>query len=288
MTPKEVPFAFFGTPYVARDTLAALMDAGFTPKLVITSPDAPKGRGMKLTACDTKAYAVERGLPVLSPDKLDEHFLVALSSYGCRYAVVVAYGKILPQSVIDAFPLGIVNVHYSLLPQYRGASPVEAALLAGDLGTGVTIQRMVRKMDAGDVLAVRAVPIAGSDTIRELRPRLIAEGASLLIETLPALVDGTVTAVPQDESQATFSPKILKEQGRLSLTGDPLGNWRTYRAFLESPGTFFYAAKGDARIRVKIARARYENDAFVIERIVPEGKSELDFSWLAENGWQPE
>jgi methionyl-tRNA formyltransferase len=284
----QEPFAYFGTPYVARDTLAALLEAGLRPTVVITSPDAPKGRGMRLTPCETKQLAEEHGIPVLTPEKLGDSFISDIAQYACSYALVVAYGKILPQTVIDAFPKGVLNVHYSLLPKYRGASPVEAALLADDSETGVSIQRMVRKMDAGDVLAARTLPISPDETIRELRPRLIHAGAELLIEILPAFAAGTLSASPQDESLVTFAVKIEKSEGELKLSGDAKKNWLKYRAYLESPGTYFFAHKGEARIRVKVTRASYTSNAFNVERIVPEGKSEQDFSWLSQNGWAPE
>ena len=284
---KDTPFAFFGTPYVARDTLAHLLRAGYTPEVVVTSPDALKGRGLIPTACDTKIYALEQGLPVLSPEKLEATFLEDLASFGVRYAIVVAYGKLLPQSIIDFFPEGVLNVHYSLLPKYRGASPVEAALLHGDRETGVTIQQMTLRMDAGDIVATRTLPIPETDTIRDLRPRLIEAGAELLVEILPAYTAGRAPRVPQDESQVTFAPKIAKEDGELKLADSGEVNWHKYRAYLESPGTYFFATKEDRRIRVKVTKASLVGDAFVIERIIPEGKPEQDFSWLAQNRWQP-
>ena len=144
-------FIYFGTPYVAKDTLQVLVEKGFTPKLVVTSPDAPSGRGLVLTPSDTKTWALEHNLPVRTPEKLDASAITELRALGADYAVVVAYGKILPQALIDIFPKGVLNVHYSLLPRYRGASPVESALLNGDIVTGVSVQRMVYKLDAGDV-----------------------------------------------------------------------------------------------------------------------------------------
>lgn len=280
-------FAYFGTPYVARDTLAALVEAGYVPEAVITSPDAPRGRGMELAPCETKAWALERGLPVLTPMAIDEPFIEELSSYGCECGIAVAYGKIMPQALLDAFPKGILNVHYSLLPKYRGASPVEAALWNGEEMTGVTIQQMALKLDAGDILAQREVPITTADTTLTMRPKLIQAGAELLIQTLPAFLSGTVARMPQDESRATHAGKIKKEQGQLDLSADALTNWNTYRALRESPGTYFFAEKEGKRIRVKVADARYSNGKFTILRIIPEGKPEQDFAWLAQAGWTP-
>ncbi len=281
-------FAYFGTPYVARDTLAKLVEAGFVPEVVVTSPDAPKGRGLTLTPSETNAWAHEHNIPVLTPTTLDQAFIDELAAYQCEYAIVVAYGKIIPQALIDAFPKGILNIHYSLLPKYRGASPVEAALLHGEIVTGVTIQQMVFELDAGDIIAQEEVAIDPSDTTLTLRPKLIEAGSNLLIRTLPAYIDGTATPVAQDASLATRAKKIKKEEGCLSLNGDGAINWNTYRAFRESPGTYFFAHKDDKKIRVKIVDAHCESGAFQVTRIVPEGKNEQPFSYLADNGWTPE
>lgn len=280
-------FVYFGTPYVARDTLAALVEAGYVPSVVVTSPDAVRGRGLELTPCETKTWAREHNLPVLSPEKLDEECIAQLSSYGCEFGIAVAYGKIIPQALIDAFPKGILNVHYSLLPKYRGASPVEAALWNGDTVTGVTIQQMAFALDAGDVLAQEELSIEPNDTTLTLRPKLITRGAELLISTLPAFLDGTIARMPQNEALATRAPKIRKDQGQLDLWADAQMNWNTYRALRESPGTYFFAQKDDKRIRIKITDAAYADGVFRVLRIIPEGKSEQDFSWLAQAGWQP-
>ncbi len=267
-------FVFFGTPYVAKDTLAALLSAGYTPALIVTSPDAPRGRGMVLTPCETKVFAIENNLRVITPEKLTSEVVEEITQEGADYAVVVAYGKMLPESLIHAFPLGAINVHYSLLPKYRGASPVESALLAGETVTGVAIQKMVKEMDAGDILSMREVAIEPEETTKELRPRLIHIGAELLIETLPAFENGSIVPVSQDHTKATFAKKILKTEGELDLLGDAQVNWNKYRAFAESPGTYFFMNEK----RVKIKTATFENGVFTPLRVVPEGKSETDFS----------
>jgi methionyl-tRNA formyltransferase len=288
MQPNQIPFAFFGTPWVARATLSALLDSGYVPQVVVTSPDAAKGRGLEVLPCEAKALAVERGLPVLMPHRLDESFADELARYGCRYAIVAAYGKILPQRVLDLFPMGVLNVHYSLLPKYRGASPVEQALLHGDTETGVTIQRMVLKMDAGDIVTQKSVTIDSKETIRELRSRLVQLGSELLIDMLPDYLAGTAPVTPQDESGVTIAPKISKEEGRISLHGNPEENWKKFRAYCESPGTYFYAKKGDKRIRVKITDAIFVDGVFMIKTIVPESKTAQDYSMLMRNGWEAE
>lgn len=265
-------FLYFGTPKVASDTLAALIEHGFTPAAVITSPDAPKGRGLALTPSPVKILARARGITVLTPRSLDTETIASIRAYGCDYAVVVAYGKIFPEELIAAFPLGILNVHYSLLPKYRGATPLEAALLAGDAKTGVTIQKMTKELDAGDILAERETQIAFAETARELRPRLIALGAELLVEVLPAFEKGDLTPTPQDASRATYTHKLKKEDGFLSLDTPALENWYKYRAYADTIGTYFMQ-NGK---RIKIVSASLKNQRFVPERVVPEGKRERD------------
>jgi methionyl-tRNA formyltransferase len=306
-TATSVPFVFFGTPYVARDTLEILKSHGYIPTLVVTSPDSPRGRGLKLTPSETKVWALENDVPVMTPEKITPEVVEEIMKNGCGVtkpsiheehfgndsahpvigvaplAIVAAYGKILPKTLIDSFPLGILNIHYSLLPKYRGASPVESALLNGDAVTGVAIQQMVPALDAGDLLALAEVQIDPLETTRELRPRLVTIGADLLADILPDFLDGLLVPQPQDNSLATKCKKISKEDGLLNLHDDARKNWNKYRAYAESPGTYFFAQKGGREIRVKIAEATFIDDAFVIERVIPEGKSVQDYSDFLKN-----
>lgn len=270
-------FAYFGTPYVASDTLAYLLEHGYRPSVVITSPDAPRGRGLVLTPSETRVLALEHNIPVLTPEKITDEVVTEIASYGCEYGIVVAYGKILPESLIQSFPLGLINVHYSLLPKYRGASPVESALRNGDTVTGVAIQQLVYQLDAGDILASVEVPIDAHETTRELRPRLVATGAELLVSLLPSFEDGTATRTPQDHTQATRCGKILKSEGELNLEDDAQKNWNTYRALAESPGTYFFVDRHGKRMRVKILTAHFNGTVFTPDRVIPEGKQEMSY-----------
>lgn len=272
-------FAYFGTPGVASDTLATLIENGFVPAVVITSPDAPRGRGLVLTPCPTKTLALAHSIPVFTPEKLDEETIATVSAYGCAYAIVVAYGKIFPEDLIEAFPLGVLNVHYSLLPKYRGATPLETALLRGERETGVTIQKMVKEMDAGDIIMQESTPIAVNETARDLRPRLIAQGARMLVETLPKYVRGEITPVVQNASQATRAYKIKKEYGLLDLTASAEENWNKYRAYADSIGTYFF----ENGKRMKITSAEFALGEFRVLRVIPEGKREISFADFAKN-----
>lgn len=269
-------FAYFGTPKVASDTLAILIERGFIPTIVITSPDAPKGRGLVLTPSETKVLALAHNIPVITPEKLDDKTVNSISALGCEYAVCVAYGKIFPEELISAFPLGVLNVHYSLLPKYRGATPLETALLSGDKETGVTIQKMVKELDAGDVITQEKTEIGEDETARELRPRLVKIGARLLVETLPAYLSGGITPIAQDsprltaQAGATRANKIKKEDGLISLGAPAEENWNKYRAYADSIGTYFIK---DGK-RMKITLAEFAKGEFRVLRVIPEGKKE--------------
>ncbi len=267
-------FIYFGTPTVASETLATLLAHGFMPTLVVTSPDAPVGRGLVLTPSPVKVLAESHGIAVFTPEKLNENTIAEIRSPNAEYAVVVAYGKIFPESLIDAFPNGVLNVHYSLLSKYRGATPLEAALLAGEEETGVTIQKMVFALDAGDIIAQRATPIGVAETAKELRPRLIQLGAELLVETLPSFERGEITPIPQSDSPTPQARKLRKEDGLLSLDAPAQENWNKYRAYADSIGTYFF--ENDKRM--KITKASLTNDTFIVERVIPEGKNEMPYT----------
>lgn len=267
-------FVYFGTPKVASDTLALLIKHGFLPSLVVTSPDAPRGRGLILTPSETKVLALEHDITVLTPEKLDDDALATIRAYTCDYALVVAYGKIFPVALISSFPKGVINVHYSLLPKYRGATPLETALLMGESETGVTIQKMVKELDAGDIIAQEATVIAPTETARELRPRLIEIGARLLGETLPKYLSGDLTPIPQDSILASRAYKIKKEDGILDLSAPARENWNKYRAYADSIGTYFLKDEK----RVKIINAEFAKDEFRILRVIPEGKREMNYT----------
>lgn len=267
-------FVFFGTPSVAKETLEYLIDNGIAPLAVVTNPDAPKGRGHIMAASPTKEYAVSKGLNVFTPDSLDEEFLNKIKGLDADFAIVVAYGKILPDALIKSFPQGVLNIHYSLLPRWRGAAPVEYALLNNDQETGVTIQKMVKELDAGDIVGVQKMTISESDTTMTLRPRLIKLGAELLLEVLPRYLAGEITPVAQEASEVTFAPKLKKEAGEIKFEDDPQLNWNKYRAFAVWPGTYFFK---DGK-RYKITLASFADGVFKVLKVVPEGGREVDWN----------
>lgn len=211
--------AFFGTPGFAVPTLEHLVHSPHKVVGVITQPDRPRGRGQQVTAGPVKALAVSLGLPVLQPERLArDQFEAPLKSLNADIGVVAAYGKILPDWLLASFRLGLTNVHASLLPRYRGASPIHRAVIAGDRETGVTIMKVVKALDAGPMLATVTVPIGPDDTTTTVESLLATRGAELLVTTLAAIEAGTATATPQDESRATLAPKLQKSEGMIDWT----------------------------------------------------------------------
>ena len=206
---------FFGTPDFARASLEALLDMPeHTVTGVFTQPDRAKGRGMKTTPCPVKELAEQRGLPVFQPRKMrDGTALETLRSLNPDLVVVVAYGRFLPGEMLDVPPKGCVNVHASLLPELRGAAPIQWAIARGFIKTGVTTQLMAEEMDAGDILLLEEIPIGAEETAGELHDRLRDLGASLLQKTVRAIAGGSVKPVPQEHAKATFAPILKKEDG---------------------------------------------------------------------------
>ena len=204
---------FFGTPGFAVPTLERLMHSAHPVVGVVTQPDRPRGRGQQVSVGPVKALAASAQVPIFQPEKLSRDvFEAQLLSLNADIGVVAAYGKILPDWLLAAIPRGLINVHASLLPRYRGASPVHRAILNGDPETGVTIMRVVKALDAGPALATVTVPIGVDDTTTIVESLLAIEGADLLVRTLDAIEAGTAVETPQDDRQATYAPKLTKAE----------------------------------------------------------------------------
>jgi len=245
---------FMGTPAFAAASLTRLLESPHDVVGVVTRPDAPAGRGRAMRASAVKDIAVARGLPLMQPHRLKDPQLAAqLESLAPDLVVVVAYGRILPEALLELAARGAVNVHASLLPLYRGASPVAHAILHGEKETGVTTMRMIAALDAGDVLMQRAIPISDDDTTATLEERLALLGADLLIETLDALASGAVHPVPQDHDRATWAPTLSKDDGRINWSLPARELWLRVRAFDPWPGAWTRTPAGR---QLRIWRAR--------------------------------
>lgn len=276
MQNKDLKFVFFGTPDVASETLEILKENGYLPYLIVTAPDKPQGRKMVITPPPVKVWAVKNNIPYIQPENLKQKELwdiLADKKNIPKFFIVVAYGKIMPEDLINFPELGSINIHYSLLPKYRGASPVESAILNGDKETGVSIQKMQFKMDSGPIIAQEKVEILSNEKAPELRKRLIKIGGNLLVETIPNFIENKLPLLQQKEEEATFCKKIKKEDGLIDLKADPIKNYNKFRAYSFWPRTFFFKDNK----RIIITEAKLEDNKFVIEKIIPEGGKEIDY-----------
>jgi methionyl-tRNA formyltransferase len=210
---------FFGTPAFAVPSLEALIGSPHEVVALVSQPDRPKGRGQQLQPTPTKQIALEHGIAVLQPARIrDEPFLQQIRDLRADLGVVVAFGRILPDALLAIPRLGMINVHASILPRYRGAAPIQRAVIAGDAETGVTIMRVETELDAGPTFSTAAVPIPPDATSGDMEPILARLGADLLVPVVADLAAGRAAPVPQDHARATFAPKITKEEGRLDWT----------------------------------------------------------------------
>lgn len=292
-------FVFFGTPDVARETLEILKRDEYTPSLIITAPDKPQGRKMIITPPPVKTWAIENNIPYIQPENFSTENTVfhrGLANDGepisgifklqklrtgeklvfsekVDLCIVVAYGKILSEELIKSPRLGSINIHYSLLPKYRGASPVESAILHGETETGVCIQQMEYKMDSGPILAEEKVEILPDEKTEELRSRLIKIGGELLVKILPNFLEGKIKPKEQ-EGEPTFCKKIKKENGLVDLENESATTlFNKFRAYAKWPRTYFFKESK----RIIITDAKLEDGKFVIKKVIPEGGKETEY-----------
>jgi methionyl-tRNA formyltransferase len=290
---------FFGSPLSALPSLKKILESGHSIELVITQPDKPTGRGERLLPCPVKQIALDLNIPVFQPLKIrkDASALEKLKRIQPDLVVVVAYGQIIPASIIYLPQHNSLNVHFSLLPQYRGASPVQWALLNGEERTGITIFELNEKMDEGDVLAQKETEILPEENAAELEARLAKLGAELLIKTIDRI--DSLKPQKQDHSQATYAPKLKKEDGKIDWGKDSRYIQRQVRAFTPWPSAYAFIREK----RVKIPKGQKsegraasssspgeilnidkegieiccgERSVFLIERVQPENRKEMD------------
>jgi methionyl-tRNA formyltransferase len=219
MVTPPLRIVYFGTPGFAVPSLTRLLPSSHTVVQVVSQPDKPKGRGHRLVPTPVKETALAAGVPVSQPERLrDDEFLRSMSALEPDLGVVAAYGKLLPEALLGIPRLGMINVHGSILPRWRGAAPVHRAVISGDSETGITIMRVVKELDAGAMLAIRRRPIGPDETSVEVEHDLARIGADLLIETVDALAIGSLTETPQPEEGITYASKLTKEESAVSWT----------------------------------------------------------------------
>lgn len=271
---------FFGTPEFSVYALEELFEAGITPSVVVTQPDKPAGRGLSLTPSPVKQYALERDIPVIQPQKLahDDPETDILWNTEWDVFIVAAYGKLIPPAVLALPREGALNIHPSLLPKYRGPSPIESQVLADDKNTGVSIMLLDEEMDHGPLVAQASVtPEEWPLKRRVLEEILAREGGRLLAESLVPYMEHELTPEPQNHSKATFTKKIEKEDGRINLADDAYRNYLKFCAYEKWPGTFFFIEKKSTKLRIKIIEASYKEGVFAPLSVIPEGKREMKY-----------
>lgn len=297
--PINARIVYFGTPQFSVPPLEAILEAGFEVPLVVTAPDRPAGRGEEIQKSAIKEFSAAHSLPVITPERpSDDSALTLLRDAGAELFVVAAYGLILPQRVLDIPARGGLNIHPSLLPRWRGASPIEHALLAGDARTGVTIMQMDAEMDHGPIIVQKECEIGDKETQESLTEKLSNLSAELIAAAIPEYLAGTLTPRPQEHAAATFTKLLSRDDGRIdwSVPADELE--RRVRAFHRWPGAFTFWQKNGASVRLKIgtvaiadAERHSPGEAFrtaggkfavaarkgalVVERLQPEGKKSM-------------
>ncbi len=267
-------FVFFGTPDIAVTALEELINLGLIPTLVVTGEDKPQQRRLEIKPTPVALCAQQNQIPTLKPSKLKD-IESQLKDVNADFFLVVAYGKILPSWLLDIPHRKVLNIHPSLLPLYRGPSPIESALLDGVSKTGVTLMELDEEMDHGRLIAQKEIEVTTDTTKAFLYTTLAKEGVNLLKETLTAYLDGTLTPHEQDHAHATYSRKFTKEDGQIDPHNDKdLTTWNKWRAFKGWPGLYFF----DDNVRVKITDAVYANGTFTITKVIPEGRKEISYT----------
>ena len=243
---------FAGTPDFALASLQALVESDRVPVAVLTQPDRPAGRGKKLTASPVKQYAEQQGIPVMQPVTLrDDSVASELEALRPDVLIVAAYGLILPQNILDIPTRGCLNVHASVLPRWRGAAPIQAAILAGDASTGISLMAMTAGLDCGPVFHIDRIDIGADETAGELHDRLAVLGGTALVAHLDAILAGELTPTEQDEALSSYAPKIEKKDAAINWSLSSTELARRVRAYNPFPGAFFFANG----TRIKVWRA---------------------------------
>jgi methionyl-tRNA formyltransferase len=273
---------FFGGSEFSVYVLDELKSHNIVPALIITTPDKPKGRKLVLTPTPVKIWAQNNGIEVISPVSLkkDNADLISkLQTLNSKLFLVASYGKIIPQEILDIPPKGTLNVHPSLLPKLRGASPIKGAILSEN-ETGVSIMLLDAEMDHGPIVAQEKVMSWNNNNPpyeKDLAEILGHKGGQMLAEILPDWLENKIEAKEQNHEEATFCGKIEKSYGEINLEDNPEKNLRKIRAYRQWPGAFYFIERNGRKMRINIKSAHIENGKLVLEKVVPEGKKEMSY-----------
>ncbi len=274
-------FAFFGSSRLSVIVLDQLFGQGLMPKFVVTTPDKPIGRKQIITPNVVKQWATSKNIPVYDPVKLDQDFAKQIrdvsETASAQVFLVASYGKIIPTEIIDIPKNKTLNIHPSLLPQYRGPSPLPTAILEDTKKTGVSIMILDKEMDHGPIIAQKEITIDEWPTYEDFEENMAKEGARLFAEILPDWIEGKIAPKEQDHSKASYTKKITKEDAEIDLNANPYTNFRKIQAYHEWPQAFFFINHKDKKIRVKITEASYKEGKLTIQKVIPEGGKEMGY-----------
>ncbi|MCC7004414.1 methionyl-tRNA formyltransferase [Candidatus Nomurabacteria bacterium] len=278
MQKNNLNIAFFGTDKFSVKILDALKDAGLLPSLVVTMPDKPKGRKLLLTPPEAKIWAEENEIATIQPDKLDSNFLETINELKpWDFFIVASYGKIIGEEIINIPKYKTLNVHPSLLPKFRGPSPIESQILADEKNIGVTIIELDKEMDHGPIVAKKEIILSEWPQKDEVENMLATSGAEILIDSIRKIVEGKAKFSPQDHSKATFTKMIEKKDAQINLSDDEYSNYRKIIAYSDWPNAYFFTERKGKSIRVIIKKASWINNKLEIEKVLPENGREISY-----------
>jgi methionyl-tRNA formyltransferase len=271
-------FIFWGTDEFSVKILETLTKRELEPALIVTVPDKPQGRKNIIVPSPVKVWAQTKGIDILQPPSLrNPDFAEQLKAKGAAFFLVASYGKIIPTDILAIPPKGTLNIHPSLLPKYRGPSPLETAILNGETETGVTIMLVDEEMDHGPILANQKISLRDQYNFERLRNETAVIGANLFADILPDYLAGSLESKVQEHPAATYTKKFTREDGQLNLSATPTENYRKILALNPWPGAYFIDQHNNRQIKVKVKKAKLENGELIFERVIPEGRKEV--SW---------
>lgn len=278
---KEIKFAFLGSSRLSVIVLDELFSKGLVPRFIITTPDKPVGRKMIMTPNVVKTWAKEKNIPCYDPIKLDETFIQNIKDISqkeqCQFFLIASYGKIIPKNLIEIPPHKTLNIHPSLLPKYRGPSPLPTAILDDVKDTGISIMVLDQEMDHGPVISQENIKMEEWPSYEDFEEMMAKKGADLFASIIIDWINGKIIPSEQDHTKASYTKKISKEDGQISLDGPAYENFRKIQAYQTWPKAFFNINHHGKEIKVKITQAKFEKGNLQILKVIPEGGREMSF-----------